>query len=69
MPTGTIGRQCFAFRDKNGKVIALGSPGNTKPIEDMTTPEIMAMLRGDDVRSKGDLRDWTGSLPFHLSQE
>ena len=62
-------RQCFAFRDKNGKVVPLGSPGNTDAIEDMTTPEIMAMLRGDDIRTKGDLRDWTGSLPFHLSKE
>ena len=62
-------RQCFAFRDKAGKVIPLGSPGNTEAIEDMTTAEVRAMLCGDDIRSKGDLREWTGSLPFHLSKE
>ena len=25
--------------------------------------------RGDDVRTKTDLKDWTGSPPFHLNKE
>jgi hypothetical protein len=25
--------------------------------------------KGEDVRSKTDLRNWTGSLPFHLNRE
>ena len=28
----------------------------------------MAIMRGDDIRTKGDLRDWTGSPTFHLDQ-
>jgi hypothetical protein len=27
-----------------------------------------AWLAGDDIRTKTDLRDWTGSLPFHLDK-
>ena len=34
-----------------------------------TIKEQLAWLRGDDVRTKTDLRGWTGSLPFHLSKE
>lgn len=30
---------------------------------------LAAWLAGDDVVSKGHLRDWTGSLPFHLNRE
>ena len=30
---------------------------------------VMAWLRGDDIRVKADLQDWTGSLPFHLNRE
>ena len=26
-------------------------------------------LAGDDIRSKADMREWTGSPPFHLSKE
>jgi hypothetical protein len=26
-------------------------------------------LNGEDVRTKVDLRDWTGSPPFHLNRE
>lgn len=26
----------------------------------------MAMIAGEDIRTKTDLKDWTGSLPFHL---
>lgn len=29
---------------------------------------LMAFLVGEDVRTKTDLRDWTGSLPFHLDK-
>ena len=29
---------------------------------------VMAFIRGDDVRSRTDLRDWTGSPPFHLDR-
>ncbi len=29
---------------------------------------IAAFLCGDDIRSKDDLRDWTGSPPFHLDK-
>lgn len=27
---------------------------------------LMAFIRGDDVRTKVDLREWTGAPPFHL---
>jgi len=27
------------------------------------------VLCGEDIRSKVDLRDWTGSMPFHLNHE
>ena len=30
---------------------------------------LSAFVRGDDVRSKVDLREWTGSMPFHLNKE
>lgn len=30
---------------------------------------VAAWLSGDDVRSKADLRDWTGSSTFHLNRE
>ena len=30
---------------------------------------VAAWLAGEDVRSKGDNKDWTGSLPFHLDKE
>jgi hypothetical protein len=30
---------------------------------------VVAWLNGDDVRTKTDLRDWTGSMPFHLNRE
>lgn len=30
---------------------------------------LAAFLAGDDVRSKADNRDWTGSPPFHLNRE
>jgi hypothetical protein len=30
---------------------------------------VVAWISGDDVRTKTDLRDWTGSLPFHLNRE
>lgn len=30
---------------------------------------IAAWLSGDDVRSKADNREWTGSSPFHLDQQ
>jgi len=30
---------------------------------------IAAWLAGEDVHSKVDLREWTGSLPFHLNRE
>lgn len=33
------------------------------------TRAVLAMLRGGDIRTKGDLRDWTGSPTFHLIQE
>jgi len=26
-------------------------------------------VKGEDVRSRTDLRDWTGSQPFHLDRE
>lgn len=26
-------------------------------------------LVGEDVRTKTDLQEWTGSLPFHLNKE
>lgn len=26
-------------------------------------------ISGEDVRTRADLRDWTGSLPFHLNRE
>lgn len=26
-------------------------------------------LAGDDIRSKGDMREWTGAPPFHLNKE
>jgi hypothetical protein len=29
---------------------------------------VVAILAGDDVRTKTDLRDWTGSFPFHLDR-
>jgi len=30
---------------------------------------VEAGLAGENIRSKADLRDWTGSLPFHLNRE
>lgn len=30
---------------------------------------LSAFLAGDDVRSKMDDREWTGSPPFHLSRD
>lgn len=30
---------------------------------------IKAWGRGNDVRTKADLKDWTGSPPFHLNLE
>ncbi len=30
---------------------------------------VAAFLSGKDVRSVGDNREWTGSLPFHLSRD
>lgn len=30
---------------------------------------LAAFIRGEDVRSKGDNREFTGSLPFHLSRD
>jgi hypothetical protein len=30
---------------------------------------LAAFLAGEDVRTRTDLRDWTGSLPFHLNRE
>ena len=29
---------------------------------------VMAFIHGEDVRTKTDLRDWTGSFPFHLDK-
>lgn len=29
---------------------------------------VMAFLHGEDVRTRTDLRDWTGSFPFHLDR-
>lgn len=29
---------------------------------------MMAYVFGDDIRSKTDLKDWTGSFPFHLDK-
>ncbi len=26
-------------------------------------------ITGDDIRSKADMREWTGSPPFHLNKE
>jgi hypothetical protein len=37
--------------------------------EDAYWKRVRAVLTGDDVRSKADLRDWTGSFPFHLNRE
>jgi hypothetical protein len=34
-----------------------------------TIKDIMAWIRDDNVRSKTDLRDWTGSPKFHLNVE
>ena len=31
--------------------------------------KVSAFLFGEDVRTKTDLCDWTGSLPFHLNRE
>lgn len=44
-------------------------PKYTDFLPGTTVKEIMGWLRGDDVRSKTDLRDWTGSPPFHLNRE
>ena len=41
---------------------------NLIEFEGKTTKEIMAILRGDDIRIKTDLKDWTGSPPFHLDK-
>lgn len=30
---------------------------------------VAAWIASEDVGSKTDLRDWTGSLPFHLNRE
>lgn len=30
---------------------------------------LMAWISGDDVRTRTDLRDWTGSGPMHLNKE
>lgn len=30
---------------------------------------LSAFLRGDDVTSKVDLKEWTGCPPFHVAQE
>lgn len=30
---------------------------------------VQRWLSGDDVRSKADNREWTGSPPFHLNRE
>jgi hypothetical protein len=30
---------------------------------------IAKFLSGDDVRSKHDNKEWTGSLPFHINNE
>ncbi len=30
---------------------------------------VLAFIHGDDIRTKVDLRDWTGSLPFHLDND
>lgn len=30
---------------------------------------VAAWISGEDVRTKTDLVDWTGSLPFHLNRE
>ncbi len=29
----------------------------------------MAFVNGEDIRSKTDLRSWTGSFPFHLDND
>jgi hypothetical protein len=34
-----------------------------------TVKDIMAFIRGDDVRTKTDLHGWTGSPTFHLNRE
>lgn len=30
---------------------------------------LVAWSNGEDIRSKTDLKDWTGSFPFHLNKE
>ena len=37
------------------------------PLPGMTYEESLEALHR--VRSKGDLREWTGSLPFHLNRD
>jgi hypothetical protein len=34
-----------------------------------TILQIMDWIRNEDIRSKGDLRGWTGSPPMHLNKE
>lgn len=37
--------------------------------EGTTVKQLMDWIRGNDVRSKTDLRDWTGCPPMHLNVE
>ena len=30
---------------------------------------VFAFVNGDDIRTKTDLRGWTGSFPFHLDND
>ncbi len=34
--------------------------------DDAYEKRLNAFISGDDIRTKTDLRDWTGSFPFHL---
>ena len=36
--------------------------------DDAYEKRLNAFLAGDDVRTKADFRDWTGSFPFHLDR-
>ena len=54
-------RRCLAFRRADGTVVPVTEVPDDPGL-------LMAIMRGDDIRTKGDLRDWTGSPTFHLDQ-